>query len=141
MRHIIPHISILRHVFFLLFSLVFLAHGLVEIYDYLLGIYIYFLVYTLIYTTRLCLELGVSSSADRRFHLPSSPTAFFGNIQGRAINKCFGAIKIYTIEISYSLSNQIDAFRYVVFLCSSCQLESIPLLKYGEGASSEVLRT
>ncbi|CAN6832628.1 unnamed protein product, partial [Brassica oleracea var. botrytis] len=62
-------------------------------------------------------------------------------IQGRAINKCFGAIKIYTIEISYSLSNQIDAFRYVVFLCSSCQLESIPLLKYGEGASSEVLRT
>ncbi|KAL0770568.1 hypothetical protein Bca101_035719 [Brassica carinata] len=91
MRHIIPHISILRHVstkpsflfffqfvvFFLLFSLVFLAHGLVEIYDYLLGIYIYFLVYTLIYTTRLCLELGVSSSADRRFHLPSSPTAFF----------------------------------------------------------------
>ncbi|KAH0882926.1 hypothetical protein HID58_059022, partial [Brassica napus] len=81
--------------------------------------------------------LGVSSSADRRLHLPSSPTAFFG----RAINKCFGAIKIYTIEISYSLSNQIDAFRYVVFLCSSCQLESIPLLKYGEGASSEVLRT
>ncbi|CAN6978922.1 unnamed protein product, partial [Brassica oleracea var. botrytis] len=50
-------------------------------------------------------------------------------IQGRAINKCFGAIKICTIEISYSLSNPIDAFRYVVFLCSSCQLESRPLLK------------
>ncbi|CAN6861952.1 unnamed protein product [Brassica oleracea] len=60
-------------------------------------------------------------------------------IQGRAINKCFGTTKIYTIGMSYSLSNQTDAFRYVVFLCSSCQFESRPLLKHGGGASSEVL--
>ncbi|CAN7086992.1 unnamed protein product [Brassica oleracea var. botrytis] len=157
MRHILPHISILCHVprkervffllffqfvdFLLLFSLVFPARSLAGFSDYLLGLSIYLLAYTLIYATRLCLELGVSSSVDRRRHLPSSPTAFSCNIQGRAINKCFGATKICSIEISYSLSNPTDAFRYVVFLCSSRQLESRPLLKHGGGASSEVLGT
>ncbi|KAH0841455.1 hypothetical protein HID58_092208 [Brassica napus] len=63
------------------------------------------------------------------------------HIQGRAINKCFGAMKICTIEISHSLSNPTDAFRYVVFLCSSRQFERRPLLKHGVGASSEVLGT
>ncbi|KAL0658438.1 hypothetical protein Bca4012_079023 [Brassica carinata] len=141
MRHIIPLISILRHDFLLLFSLVFLARGLAGFYDYLLGFSIYFLAHTLIYAARLCLELGVPSSADRRCHLPSSPTAFSCNIQGRAINKCFGAMNICTIEISHSLSNPTDAFKYVVFLCSSRQLESRPLLKHGGGASSEVFGT
>ncbi|CAN7069549.1 unnamed protein product, partial [Brassica oleracea var. botrytis] len=108
---------------------------------YLLGLSIYLLAHTLIYAARLCLELGVPSSAHRRRHLPSSPTAFSCNIQGRAINKCFGVMKICTIEISHSLSNPTDAFRYVVFLCSSHQLESRPLFKHGGGASSEVLGT
>ncbi|CAG7909723.1 unnamed protein product, partial [Brassica rapa] len=130
MRHIILHISILRHVsskkrassfffqfvdFLLLFSLMFLARGLPGFYDFLLGLSIYLLTHTLIYAARLCLELGVPSSTDRRRHLPLSPTAFSCNIQGRAINKCFGAMKICTIEISHSLSNPTDAFRYVVF--------------------------
>ncbi|CAN6852834.1 unnamed protein product [Brassica oleracea] len=141
MRHIIPLISILQHIFFLLFSLVFLARGLAGFFDYLLGLSIYLLVHTLIYAVRLCLQLGVPSSTDRCCHLPSSLTAFSCNIQGRAINKCFGTIKICTIEISYRLSNPTDAFRYVVFLCSCCQLESRMLLKHSGGASSEVLRT
>ncbi|KAG5397605.1 hypothetical protein IGI04_019419 [Brassica rapa subsp. trilocularis] len=47
-------------------------------------------------------------------------------------------MKIYTIEISYSLSNPMDAFIYVVFLCSSRQLENRPLLKHSGGASSEI---
>ncbi|CAN6810818.1 unnamed protein product [Brassica oleracea] len=46
-------------------------------------------------------------------------------------------MKICTIEISHSLSNPTDAFRYVIFLCSSRQLESRPLFKHGGGASSE----
>ncbi|CAN6819516.1 unnamed protein product, partial [Brassica oleracea] len=33
--------------------------------------------------------------------------------------------------------NPTDAFRYVVFLCSSRQLESRPLFKHGGGTSSE----
>ncbi|CAN6815375.1 unnamed protein product, partial [Brassica oleracea] len=65
--------------FFLLFYLVFLARGLAEFSDYLLGISIYFLVHTLIYAARLCLELGVPSSADRRLHLPSSSTVFLSS--------------------------------------------------------------
>ncbi|KAH0900357.1 hypothetical protein HID58_049925, partial [Brassica napus] len=109
------------------FSLVFLARGLAGFSDYLLGFSIYLLAHTLIYAARLCLELGVPSSADRRRHLPSSPTAFSCNI-------C-------TIEISHSLSNPTDAFRYVVFLCSSRQLERRLMLKHGGGASSEVLGT
>ncbi|CAG7888133.1 unnamed protein product [Brassica rapa] len=127
--------------FFFLFSLVFLACGLVGFSDYLLDLSIYLLVHTLIYAACLYLKLGVPSSADRRRHLPSSSTAFSCNIQGQAINKCFGVMKICTIEISYSLSNPTDAFRYVVFLCSSCQLESRLLLKHDGGASSEVLET
>ncbi|CAN7024762.1 unnamed protein product [Brassica rapa subsp. trilocularis] len=47
--------------------------------------------------------------------------------------------KICTIGISYSLSILTDAFRYFVFLCSSCQLESRPLLKHSGSASSEVM--
>ncbi|KAH0891430.1 hypothetical protein HID58_053859, partial [Brassica napus] len=70
-----------------------------------------------------------------------SPSIVPDCIQGRDINKCFGAMKICTIEISHSLSNPTDAFRYVVFLCSSRQLESRPLFKHGGGTSSEVLGT
>ncbi|CAN7093578.1 unnamed protein product [Brassica rapa subsp. narinosa] len=58
---------------------------------------------------RLYLELVVPSSADRRRHFPSSLTAFLCNIQGRAINK------ICTIEISHSLRNPTDAFRFHMF--------------------------
>ncbi|CAN7105740.1 unnamed protein product, partial [Brassica rapa subsp. narinosa] len=113
--------------------------GLGGFSDYLLGFSIYLLTYTLIYAAHLCLELGVPSSADQRRHLPSSPTVFSYNVE--LINKCFATMKIYTIEISYSLSNPMDAFRYVVFLCSSRQLENRPLLKHSGGASSEVLGT
>ncbi|KAL0759333.1 hypothetical protein Bca101_075483 [Brassica carinata] len=88
MRHIISLISILRHVSskerelllfffqFVDFFWVFLARGLARFYDYLLGLSIYLLAHTLKYAARLCLELGVPSSVDRRRHLPSSPTAF-----------------------------------------------------------------
>ncbi|CAN7108324.1 unnamed protein product [Brassica rapa subsp. narinosa] len=89
MRQIIHFISILQHVssvsskertsffflpihrfFFLFFSLVFLVRRLAGFSDYLL-------VHTLIYAARFCLELGVSSSADRRRHLPSVPDCIF----------------------------------------------------------------
>ncbi|CAN7046585.1 unnamed protein product, partial [Brassica rapa subsp. trilocularis] len=138
------HVSSKERVFFLpihrfLSFLVFLICGLSGLSDYFLEFHIYLLAHTLIYATCLYLELGVPSSADRRRHLPSSPTAFSCN--SRAINKCFGAMKICTIEISHSLSNPTDAFRYVVFLCSSRQFERRPLLKHGVGASSEVLGT